>query len=153
MRTLHMHWIRFKGQGSHVCFYSKTCLIDACLIHVSICTFMNKMIKNVWRTLLFHAFPNHEQCIAGRTCTHLQNIWLAWSSICSYIYMYRDITCTYKSSDSRSRAPIDTCTQTPAGMVFSNEIFIGVSLKGVMQIGQHRCHTHGHTNHHSLNSH
>ena len=77
---------------------------------------------------------------------------LAWSSICSYIYMYRDITCTYKSSDSRSRAPIDTCTQTPAGLVFSNEIFIGVSLKGIMQIGQHRCHTHGHTNHHSLNS-
>ena len=75
MRTLHMHWIRFKGQRSHVCFYSKTCLIHACLIHVSICTFMNKMIKNVWRTLLFHAFPNHEQCIAGRTCTHLRNIW------------------------------------------------------------------------------
>ena len=78
---------------------------------------------------------------------------VAWSSICSYIYMYRNITRTYKSSDSRSRAPINTCTQTPAGLVFSNEIFIGVSLEGIMQSGQHRCHTHGHTNHHSLNSH
>ena len=151
MRTLHMHWIRFKSQGSHVCFYSKICLIDACLIHSSICFFMNKAVKNAWRTLLFHVF-SQSWTMQSRQDVYTFAKHLAWSSICSYIYMYRNITRTYKSSDSRSRAPINTCTQTLAGLVFSNEIFIAVSLEGIMQSGQHRCHTHGHTNQYCLNS-